>query len=415
MRKLLLVLVVALLAGAAAHQFLAAQHGFLLLTVGNHVIETTLWGAFLFALLLLALAFLLWRTLALFAYPRRWWQIRRARRQVRVRNQTVQGMLDYLEGNWPRAVDNLEKSLGQSQTPALNYLGAAAASFNLGDHAHAQELLQKAEEEGVSDNITAGLLRARMLLQENRFDRALTLLQSLHRQAPAHPTVLRLLATSRKGLRDWQGLEAMLPDLKKHKAVSSAELVALEIEVYTAIIDAFAFTRQTHNAITEQQRELDQLWDRLPRRIQKHPRLVAAYVRQLRRLGMDSKAEARLRRFIDRNWDEELVRLYGDLNADASAQLKTAENWLGEHPNSHGLLHTLGRLCVRNQLWGKGKEYFEAAIRLHPTAQLWFELGELLQILQDPRGSNECFRKGLREAVESLVEEDVHALPATHP
>lgn len=415
MRKLLIVLVVALVAGAAAHQFLSARHGFLLLTFGNHVVETTLWGAFLFALLLLALAFLLWRVLALLAYPRRWWRIRRGRRQVRVRNQTVQGMLDYLEGNWPRAMENLEKSLGRSQTPALNHLGAAAASFNLGDNAHAQDLLQKAEENGVSDNLTAGLLKARMLLQDNRFDRALTLLQSLHRQAPSHPTVLRLLATSRKGMRDWHGLEALLVDLKRHKAVSSAELAALEIEVYGEIIGAFAETRQSHSSMTEQQRELDQLWDRLPRGLQKHPHLVAAYVRQLCRLGLDAKAETRLRRFVARHWDEELVRLYGELKADAAAQLKTAEGWLAEHPDSHALLHTLARLSVRNQLWGKGKEYFETAIRLQSTPQLWLELGELLQILQDPRGSNECFRKGLLEAVAPVAANGVVALPPPHP
>lgn len=400
MRKLLVFLAIGLLAGAGIHQVLASQRGFLLLSLGNYVVETSLWGAFLFVLLLLAGIYLMWKAWKLAIYPRRWWQSLAGRKQLKVRNQTVQGVLDFLEGNWPSAIENLQKGAGRSETPVLNYLGAAAASFNLGDSATAETLLRQAEERGFCDPLTAGLLRVRMFLKGKDFASALALVQTLHRSTPGHPAVLRLLASARKGMRDWQGLELLLVDLKKHKAISSDELAALEREVYRELIDAFGATKSHNRSIPEQQGELDHLWDRLPRRLQNHPELVTAYVRQLLKLGVKSTAEGRLRRLISQQWDENLVELYGLVEGDASQQLTAAEGWLNAHPDSGALLHTLARICVRNQLWGKAREYFDAAIKRRPSPQLWLELGELLQILQDARGSSECYRKGLLQAME---------------
>lgn len=400
MRKLLVVLAIALLAGAGIHQVLASQRGFLLLSIGNHVVETSLWGAFLLILLALAGIYLLWKSWKLVIYPRRWWRSLAGKKQLKVRNQTVQGVLDFLEGNWPSAIDNLQKGAGRSETPVLNYLGAAAASFNLGDSEAAEMLLQQAEERGFCDPLTAGLLRVRMFLKNNNFSSALVLVQSLHRSAPKHPAVLRLLASARKGMRDWQGLELLLADLKKHKAVSSEELAALEREVYRELIDAFSETKSPSRSLPEQQAELDHLWDRLPKRLQNHPELVTAYVRQLLKLGVKGTAEGRLRRLISHHWDENLVELYGLIEGDTAFQLSTAEGWLKEHPESHALLHALARLCVRNQLWGKAREYFDSAIKLRASPRLWLELGELLQILQDTRGSNDCYHKGLVQSVE---------------
>ncbi|MCK9502617.1 MAG: hypothetical protein M0Q95_00340 [Porticoccaceae bacterium] len=400
MRKLLIILAGALLSGAVIYQFLADQRGYLLLSAGNYVLETSLWGALVVLVMILVAVFLAWKLWQLMVYPRSWWRRRANRKQLKVRNQTVQGMLDYLEGNWPRAVTNLKRGIARSEMPALNYLGAAAASFNLGDMAEVEALLQEAQQSAASDPLTLGLLKVRMLLQDNDFHKALPLIEGLHRKYPSHPTVLRLLATTRKGLRDWRNLEIMLGDLKKHKAVSSAEFNALEIEVYLQVIAAFDGVKSVHKSLVEQQSELDHLWDRLPGKLQKNNQLVAAYVEQLKKLGLEEKAETKLRRFINKHWDNHLVALYGHLQgSDPRVQLSVAEAWLRDHADNPALLQTLGRLCVRNQLWGKAKEYFEAALKLQSSPQVWLELGELLQILQDTRGSNDCFRRGLTEAV----------------
>src|SRR5690606_5352941 len=71
-RRFVLILAVALLAGGALHQLLDSRQGFVLLSVGHYVIETSLWTALVLVLLVIALLWLarrLWRMLVL---PGRW-------------------------------------------------------------------------------------------------------------------------------------------------------------------------------------------------------------------------------------------------------------------------------------------------------------------------------------------------------
>lgn len=395
MRRVLIVFAGALVIGAVLYQLLAAHQGYVVVAAGPYIIETTLWGAVvIFALALLA-AYLCYKLYLILVMPKRWWLNRADRKKLQIRDSTAQGVLDYLEGNWPQALDNLKKGVAHSEIPSVNYLAAAAASYQMGDIPQFQALLATAQEKGVLDNNTAGLLRTRLLLQHQEFDKALALADTLHRRAPSHPSVLRLLASARKGLRDWHGLELLLPDLKKYKALSMQELAELEAEVHREIISSFSSIRSAHKSVKEQQAELDHLWDAIPHKLQNNPELVAQYIQQLQLLGLSEKAESRLRRFINKHWDDRLVRLYGEVAGDPSIQLTTAEAWLRDNPDNAQLLAALGRLCVRSQLWGKAKEYFERSLKLRTDPRVWLELGELHKILQDARGSQECYRNGL--------------------
>jgi HemY protein len=45
------------------------------------------------------------------------------------------------------------------------------------------------------------------------------------------------------------------------------------------------------------------------------------------------------------------------------------------------LLHTLGRLCEQQRLWGKSQSYFEAALSVRETAETHLALAQLLERL----------------------------------
>jgi HemY protein len=60
-----------------------------------------------------------------------------------------------------------------------------------------------------------------------------------------------------------------------------------------------------------------------------------------------------------------------------SEQLINAENWLKQKPNNPILLLALGRLSLRNELWGKALEYFEDSHRLLPRSESYAELSRL--------------------------------------
>jgi HemY protein len=73
----------------------------------------------------------------------------------------------------------------------------------------------------------------------------------------------------------------------------------------------------------------------------------------------------------------------------------------------------LGKISLRNELWGKARSYLEASIDLEPTAEAYRLLGALLERLDDPEGAALCYRKGIEVADHSrptLVAPDPGAL-----
>ncbi|MCY1380050.1 heme biosynthesis-associated TPR protein [compost metagenome] len=101
------------------------------------------------------------------------------------------------------------------------------------------------------------------------------------------------------------------------------------------------------------------------------------------------------------------MRLYGLLRGrDPARQLQTAEGWLKEHPSDASLLLTLGRLCLRNRLWGKAREYFETSLSFRRDSETCAELARLLAQLGEVERSNQLFQEGL-----GLLDQRLPALP----
>ena len=93
------------------------------------------------------------------------------------------------------------------------------------------------------------------------------------------------------------------------------------------------------------------------------------------------------------------MRLYGVIDgADAAAQLRHAEAWLQKEENNPYLLLTLGRLSLRNQLWGKARSYFEASIGAKGLPEAHNELAHLLESLGENELAMQHYREGLSVA-----------------
>ena len=70
-----------------------------------------------------------------------------------------------------------------------------------------------------------------------------------------------------------------------------------------------------------------------------------------------------------------------------------AEGWLKSRPADAELLLTLARLCMRERLWGKAREYYEASLRIKPTVCAFGELGRMLKQLGEMEASESCLRR----------------------
>ena len=107
-------------------------------------------------------------------------------------------------------------------------------------------------------------------------------------------------------------------------------------------------------------------------------------------------AEKCLLKALNHHWDRKLLRQYAKVpSANPSKQLAYAESWLKLHPNDAGLYVCLGKLCIRNRLWGKAQGYLVKARELEPSPGILHDLGQVYEHLDDKVLAMSCYRQGL--------------------
>lgn len=395
MKRLFLAALATLLLAAGLSAAIAYDAGYVLIAWGGYTVETTAWvGLALLLLLLLAmyaLVAMLHRGLRQGGMISRWRAQRRARRG---QQQTASGLLAFMEGDYQRAVKQLEGAAARTDTPLINHLMAARASAALGNTGQTEQLLQRAEQSGRQAALAVALSQAELQLRNGQFAEARTTLDGVRGQAHRHPHVLRLLKEAYIGLGDWDQLLALLPELRRYLDLPEDELCALERRARLHQLDA---------AAGDSAAALDGYWSRLPKAARRDPVLVARHAHWLLEGGREAEAETLLRERLKREWQPELVALYGRVRgADVARQLALGETWLAQHGDDPALLCTLGRLALANQLWGKARDYFEASLRQRESAETCAELGRLLNHLGQHERAAHYFERGLAAATPVL-------------
>lgn len=398
MRRAVLLTALAFLSGGLLYWLMARENGFILIAVGDHVVQFSLW----MAILLAVLALLSWRWLSRIST----YLLRRARglpgrasapRAVRFRARTVRGLTEFFEGRWAQAVRTLGNAR-RSDIAHIDYLAAATAAMELNDGAMARAFLAKAEQTSNASPIARLLIQARMHIVAHERESALSCLTTILADSPGHSHALRLAAELYRKTADWTALEGLLPALRSDKFYDKADLSALEGEVYAALLRNFpADDLHSHAPLLAQ---LDAFWRRVPKTARRDPLVVAARVGLLEKHGQIARAEKELRTYLGQYWDSTLVLLYGRLvGANPEHQLVVAEAWNRQWPESPEVLLTLGRLSVANRLWGKARDHLEHSLRLAPRAESYAELANVFAELGEPDKSCHCYRLGLEQSL----------------
>ena len=401
MIRLLLTVLVALLLGTALALGLQYDLGYIRVSYGHYLVETNAWiGLALFLTLVVASVFVLD---LLRQFRRRsgdliGWLARGSER--RARHRTTKGLLALAEGNWPRARKLLTSAAERADTPLINYLAAAQAAFEAGDHDAVDELLRKAYESTPGSDLAVGITQAQLQLAGNRLEEALATLLRLRKQSPHHPFVLKLLKNTYLKLEDWKALAKLLPDLEKRNVMSDGEFHALQREVWHNLLEQAAqdCERRRREDPQASLEPLTRLWDELPGFLRRDEHTIRDYARLLAKLGDEPQAETLLRKVLRNHWSDELINLYGRIRGQKpDEQLLLAEQWLKDRPNNAELLLALGRLSLRNELWGKAKEYFETSLRLRRSRETLAELSRLNAHMGEEEASIQLMMQGLAQ------------------
>lgn len=301
-------------------------------------------------------------------------------------------MCELAEGEWIKAEKTLRKSANESDTPLLNYLAAARAAQAQKSYEQRDEYLKCAAQSTAGAEVAVSLTQAQLQLDAMQLERALATLRHLYQLKPHHPFVLKLLAETYLTLRDFESLRVLLPELRKYQVFSASELSVIEYDTYFALLERAA------NLCNE--KDLSQIWQQIPKKLRTDPRLVTAYCKYLQQLGKPDAAELILNKALAKDWRTSWAELYGKLITTYPAQqLTTAESWLKKHGNDPVLLFCLGNIALRNSLWGKAQDYFEASIKLESKAETYFALGKLLEQLGEKEKAFLYYQRGLERAI----------------
>lgn len=294
---------------------------------------------------------------------------RRRQQQERARSRHDAAVVSLLEGRFGRARQLAEEALAIPQSSGLSALVAARAAIETRDFDAAEKLLARPDAEVPSLAVPRLMLMAEMKLQTGQPGEALAQLQALRKEAGAHTAALRLELKALQAAGRYADIPAKIDQLVKRKVFGAEE---------GDLIRAVAHAEVLRQCGSDSAR-LRSYWARLSDADQRMPRIAVAGARAFLALSADREAADAVARSLERNWEPDLALLYAQCRpADATRQLEQAEIWLKEHGQDAKLLHALGVLCERQQLWGKAQTYLEASLALDNVWRTQVVLGELL-------------------------------------
>ncbi|NND60828.1 MAG: tetratricopeptide repeat protein [Gammaproteobacteria bacterium] len=380
-----LILVAVLLGATFMAHFFMADPGYVLLHFRGYAVELSVPGLLLFAVLAYLGVRLLLRLLQA---PVDLGRATGRYRNNQARKKLKLGLVEAAEGNHKRAERLLAESAHKSDTPVLNYLGAARAAQEQGAIERRDNWLMMAYESDDKAARAVLLTQAQLQASEGDDERALATLRRLEEQSPGHPQALALLASIYERLGDWDNLRELLPQLRKRKAMTADEVDELAERTWSRLLE--------HNSSSGDSSAVERHWQAVPKALRKSGGLFKEYVAALNRSGEQMKAEQALRKAIRKRYDAELVDLYSQLETvDATTLLANVEGWLRTRPSEPALLLAAGRLSLRAGDHDKARGYLADAIKVDPSPGAYQVYGALLTETGDADEAAIAFRKGL--------------------
>jgi HemY protein len=377
--------IVALAIGSALALLLASDPGYVLVNFRGTTIEATL-ATVIVAVLAVILAGVAIVWLLRLLNPLNWFRFGRASGRT-----TANGVQLLLLGRWQEAYKSLVENAERMEVPELNYLLAAVAAYQRSDRPSWNWCLDQAERRAPGSALGIKSFRALLETRAGHPEQAVPILLAVLRLMPASPFVLAQLKDIYVAQGRWDELAPLVPELEKHKVVEGEELKA---------VNASAQAQRLEQAALGGADALRLAWHDVPKALKHDERVVGVYARKLLELGQDTEAGALLTAHLKKDWSDSLVALLGYVHVrNPQEALVMMEGWQKQRPNSPVLLLTLGRLSLRNQLWGKAREYFELGLRVASApeliAEVNAELARLLEHLGERERSLACYQKAL--------------------
>lgn len=352
----------------------------------------------LFLILLLAVVAFSYAAVSLSV---RAWQLPQAmkrRERDRERMRVAEDLHESLRALFGGRFDDAEKLAKRAMSaregdPAIRDLGAALAAWAAHEGGNLPAALPYLEQIG-EGTVTGAAARMRdaskayMLLAEGRASEALPILQSLAVLDPTNVGVLKMKVEAEIAAKAWSDVLLTLGPLKRTGLIpaQAAEDIRLNAEI------------ELIRSRPAQRDVLLDAWSRLDSAMRYQPGVVDALVLRLMQLGLGEEAAKVIEETIAKRgrdgWEPLLVARYAEAKSDSTlSQIGEAEKWLVYEPRDPVLLATLGKLCMRQALWGKAQSYLEASVALAPSLDAHMTLARLMEQVGKPQEAMRHIRR----------------------
>lgn len=326
-------------------------------------------------------------TLRLPARVREYRIARRHRKALAVLNDALQ---NYFVGRYARAEKAAASLIKLGEHAGIGAIVAARAAHALRAYERRDAFLAQAPTQTPEDIAIKAVTEAELLLDHRRFHEALNVLKDLPKK---HTAVLRLELKAQQMAKNWDQVLKLTDQLEKLRVfdVGQAEQVRRH-----------ALSENLRRKATDS-RALEEVWQKIPAPEKRDSRIAAVAAQSFISLGNCAQARQIIEASLEENWDSELAGLYAECPGDeAVKQIERAEAWLAAHPDDAALLLALGKLCAKQELWGKAQSYLEASISVESSCSAHLALAQLQEKLENTDATRKHYRESLELAVAQL-------------
>ena len=387
--KLLFISLLALILAIAIGSIAGSDTGYVFLTLSGWKIQTSATLFVIIVFLTFLLSYFVIRSLVRFwTMPKEIKKWRSHRNQRRAEKYLSEGLQHMTEGEWKKAEREFCKAAPYSRAPHVNYLYAARAAQELNSIDRRDEYLRLAYHYNPDADVAVGITQAELQLNQQQTEQALATLKHLQHKQPNQLQVKQLLLNTYTDLNDWQSVLKLIPAIEKTSLLSREQIQAKQLEAYAGLLK--------EAGRLDDKEKLNEVWRSISKKLQQHFYLMEVYITERLKFDHTADCEVLLRGAIKRQWDTALVRLYGlVVGSEANKQLSTAELWLQNHSRDAVLLLTLGRICMRNELWGKARDYLQESIDVQANPEAYYEFAKLHEHEGKNDAAAEYYEKGL--------------------
>ncbi len=383
MRMLLWLLALAVVGVAVA---LGARFnaGNVALFVPPYRIDLSLNFFLLIIALLLVLAYWLARLLHKLAeFPRRVATYRAGRDMMGNLQALRSALLALLEGRYARVERAARNAQAAPESAALAALLAARAAHRMQEYERRDDWLRQAEQDR-SVQMARLISSAEMWTETRETNRAQSAISELQSAGGRHIHASRIALGVNAQAHRWDDVLKGVRLLGKRRALHEVAAQGYRLAAHRGrLLDH----RHDADALVAACRSI-------PAEELRRPELAAEAARLLASVDRGNVAAELIEAALKDGWNTELIDLYGRIDAPPyRARIELASQWLNAHPRDPALLRCLGRLCEREQLWGKARAFLVESRRLRPSAETSLVLARIAEATGDEGAAQAHYRE----------------------